>query len=438
MPQCGGKPCNFPDLPLLGYHACALCRCDLHGPCGIFFSEQSIKFQNVCHPCHRKAFKVLGTDTPGHSPVGVAGAKDASDEDSSVSTDEASSEEQELGQSTDDCKVRATAEAAALKQAEKLAIKSFDFKAVTWEDVTVGEVPSTNKQDRGMMVKSVLAIGGYRPENFTAKQIRLVCATLKLSGYRSKSKEETLRIMAVSKLHAASYDAMGNRSNKEAAKAPAKTKNCIFRLINVLFSDEISAKFISLGEKNSKNVLDSGLAGFDEYFWQDVSVQYQSTCSAFDDLAFYDDMFEGINPSVKLNHSWSKLREIYKVLSKDYEVVRENHKKSGNHDDFINFCNNKSEVYYLYLWLQQKPDVTNVVAYELPENVFCDSTANLIIRRPSPTNSYTTRQSLVESVNALVEARKPNAKQLQLTEEKLKSQVSKNRDDAMGRLFIAH
>jgi hypothetical protein len=300
MPQCGGKPCNFPDLPLLGYHGCAICRCELHGPCGIFFSEQSIKFQNVCHPCHRKAFKVLGTDTPGHSPVGVAGAKDASDEDSSASTDEASSEEQELGQSTDDCKVRATAEAAALKQAEKLAIKSFDFKAVTW---------------------------------------------------------------------------------------------------------------------------------------QDVSVQYQSTCSAFDDLAFYDDMFEGINPSVKHNHSWSKLHEIFKVLSKDYEVVRENHKKSGNHDDFINFCNNKSEVYYLYLWLQQKLDVTNVVAYELPENVFCDSTANLIIRRPSPTNSYTTRQSLVESVNALVEARKPNAKQLQLTEEKLKSQVSKNRDDAMGRLL---
>ena len=203
----------------------------------------------------------------------------------------------------------------------------------------------------------------------------------------------------------------------------------------MLFSDEISAKFISLGEKKSKNVLDSGLAGFDEYFWQDVSVQYQSTCSAFDDLAFYDDMFEGIDPSVKLNHSWSKLREIFKVLSKDYEVVRENHKKSGNHDDFINFCNNKSEVYYLYLWLQQKPYVTNVVAYELPENVFCYSTANLIIRRPSPTNSYTTRQSLVESVNALVEARKPNAKQLQLTEEKLKSQVSKNRDDAMGRLL---
>ncbi len=201
------------------------------------------------------------------------------------------------------------------------------------------------------------------------------------------------------------------------------------------FSEEISAKFISLGEKKDKNVLDSGLAGFDEFFWQDVLVKYQTSCSSFDALAFQDAMFEGIDPSIKLNHSWSKLRDIYKVLSKDFEVVRDNHKKSGNHDDFINFCNNKSEVYYLYLWLQEKPDVSNIVACELHDSVFCDSAANVIILRPSPTNSSTTRQSLVESVNALVQAWKPDAKQIQLTDEKLKGQVSKNRDDAKGRLL---
>ncbi len=156
---------------------------------------------------------------------------------------------------------------------------------------------------------------------------------------------------------------------------------------------------------------------------------------SFDDLAFQDAMFEGIDPSIKLSHSWSKLCDIFKVLSKDYEVVRENHKKSGNHDNFINFCNNKSEVYYLYLWLQEKPDISNIVACELPDTILSDSAANVIICRPSPTNSTTTRQSLVESVNALVEARKPDAKQIQLTDEKLKRQISKNREDAMGRLL---
>ncbi len=81
-----------------------------------------------------------------------------------------------------------------------------------------------------MMVKSVVTIGGYRPENFTADQIRQICATLKLTGCRSKSKEETLWIMAISKLHAQSYDAMGN--SKEVTKSPVKTENCIFCLLN--------------------------------------------------------------------------------------------------------------------------------------------------------------------------------------------------------------
>jgi hypothetical protein len=59
-------------------------------------------------------------------------------------------------------------------------------------------------QDKGMMVKSVVTIGGYKSENFTADQIQQISATLKQSGYQSKSKGEALRIMAISKIHAQS------------------------------------------------------------------------------------------------------------------------------------------------------------------------------------------------------------------------------------------
>jgi len=61
-----------------------------------------------------------------------------------------------------------------LKQAEKMALKSYDLKAVTWEDVVVGEVSSTRAQAKGMMVKSVVTIGGYKSENFTADQIQQI------------------------------------------------------------------------------------------------------------------------------------------------------------------------------------------------------------------------------------------------------------------------
>ena len=41
----------------------------------------------------------------------------------------------------------------------------------------------------------------------------------------------------------------------------------MFRLINILLSDEISPKFEQLGARKDKSVLDSGLVGNDEYFW---------------------------------------------------------------------------------------------------------------------------------------------------------------------------
>jgi hypothetical protein len=88
-------------------------------------------------------------------------------------------------------------------------------------------------------------------------------------------------------------------------------------------------------------------------------------------------MLSGIDPSIKLEHSWSKLREIYKTLTKSYGEVFENHKKN-----FINFCGSKSDVYYLHLWLKQKPQLESLVVGDLPEDVFYDSG-----RRPSPTFS---------------------------------------------------
>jgi hypothetical protein len=52
-----------------------------------------------------------------------------------------------------------------------MALKNKDFKAVIWEYIVVVEVPSTRQQDKGMMVKSVVTIGGYKFENFMADQI---------------------------------------------------------------------------------------------------------------------------------------------------------------------------------------------------------------------------------------------------------------------------
>jgi len=204
-----------------------------------------------------------------------------------------------------------------------------------------------------------------------------------------------------------------------------------------------------LGARKKKEILDSGLAANDEYFWQEVMEKYQEVNEEYDELAHTDSMFAGIDPSVKLPHSWSKLRDIYKGVTKSYAEVFENFKKSGNHDDFINFCGAKSEVYYLYLWLQEKPQLEQMVVAELPNDLFIDSAKKEqfeLKRRPSPTGSELSfsrssgnKSSVAASINALVEERRKSREPSQFDEaiskQKLEMKLSRNYEENVKRLI---
>jgi hypothetical protein len=47
MPACGADPFTNTSLPLSGNHGCAICKVELLGPCEVFFSDDSIKYQ-IC------------------------------------------------------------------------------------------------------------------------------------------------------------------------------------------------------------------------------------------------------------------------------------------------------------------------------------------------------------------------------------------------------
>ncbi len=53
MPQCAvGDKCICPNAPLEGRHFCAICKKQLHGPCGEFNGdESSITYRNCCFNC---------------------------------------------------------------------------------------------------------------------------------------------------------------------------------------------------------------------------------------------------------------------------------------------------------------------------------------------------------------------------------------------------
>jgi hypothetical protein len=71
MPKCEAKPCTNTNLPLLGNHRCALCKCELHGTCGVCFLEHSIEHRNICHYCHYHASHAVGMSHQA-APLGTA------------------------------------------------------------------------------------------------------------------------------------------------------------------------------------------------------------------------------------------------------------------------------------------------------------------------------------------------------------------------------
>jgi hypothetical protein len=207
-------------------------------------------------------------------------------------------------------------------------LKMFNPKEVGWDDIKAGDRPRDKPGQAGQMVKSISIICGIDGMSFSTDQLRTMCATFKLSGYWSKKKTELLQILAVGKIHNQLYEVAENAGNTGShGKAPAKTKNCSFRLINILFSNEVSPKFLTIGAKKDKNLLDTGLAANNEYFWQEVADKYQEVNDDYECLAWDDPLFDDIDASVTLPHTWSKLWEIYKGLSKLYLEAFENHKK---------------------------------------------------------------------------------------------------------------
>ena len=70
MPPCSvGNKCVCPTAPLDGRHLCAICKKDLHGPCGVFNGDDgAITNRNRC-------FSYTATDSASESDESTLGTK---------------------------------------------------------------------------------------------------------------------------------------------------------------------------------------------------------------------------------------------------------------------------------------------------------------------------------------------------------------------------
>jgi hypothetical protein len=73
--------------------------------------------------------------------------------------------------------------ASATQQSTLVSAKDIDPKAVTWNDVTVGDRPSNKSVEVRKMVKAALTICGLDAILFSMEQLRTICGVFKLTGY---------------------------------------------------------------------------------------------------------------------------------------------------------------------------------------------------------------------------------------------------------------
>jgi len=296
-------------------------------------------------------------------------------------------------------------------------------------------------------------------EKARASQVRVTQRVNKKSLQVSKA-------MMIRRLMAKRFNELAGVADSvpvERAK-PQKTVHARFRLINCIFSDELSAQS-TMADNVDRSALDAGAVGDNSPFWKLCEDRFNNgfPVNSLDGPFFADTMHfnhptidshhESVNPRIRAVFSSTDLVAMWKEIQKEYERVFTNFKKSGNHnssftreamkawfraddaeeksvdssiksadlDDVFGveeggFCNftNSVVIIYLRLWLNEKPGLTNFVSRQLPEEIQIDSmgapASTMAAKRQLSSNSESKlRKSpdmLAESINNLAKARK--------------------------------
>ena len=160
-----------------------------------------------------------------------------------------------------------------------------------------------------------------------------------------------------------------NRGNGVAHR---KTIHCQFRLLNILYSDEMFVEFFNSGNCASKEELESRSIGKSSKFWINVHESFLHglhDCCFADKVNFHHPMFENANidPSKIIPHSQQKLYDIWKDIQNSYNEVVRNFTLSGNHNSsfssacILNRCHN----------IDNTEDDENSDIYGMEEKGFC-------------------------------------------------------------------
>jgi hypothetical protein len=224
---------------------------------------------------------------------------------------------------------------------------------VAWSDPSAAPAAPSNASDRLLapgdpffavwVVKdpgTTVPPTGNDLRKWTVHQLRKQCAeygvTIKRTGPdRKKLPEGEARAIALDKyLRAKQTVIEGIDSNS------ARTKNCRYRLMNVVFSDKFAKWLKETGARASREDLDTGSLNEKSAFWIAVTVYFNTNTTDYNDIILPEhSLFKSIDPSVIVEADAPQLVEMWKKVAGKYKKISGNFTRSGTHEsEFFQFC----------------------------------------------------------------------------------------------------
>ncbi|OWZ17267.1 hypothetical protein PHMEG_0008806 [Phytophthora megakarya] len=199
---------------------------------------------------------------------------------------------------------------------------------------------------------------------YSTKELRTLCGgfgvpaqSKEYAAYQSKAGYSELLV----KLLEAKTSNRGTEFVSLAGNASArtrKTKNCNFRLINVLFSAMMAPFLPDLVDELARKKRDEGRSPF----WEKVRTEFLSSKQEYARIRYPDDqVFADFNLASPVAHSSEKLHKMWEKLGLEYASVFSQFSNERNCDTDLSACAGRIDVYYLRRWLKDKPELVSVV-----------------------------------------------------------------------------
>ncbi|KAG1713560.1 hypothetical protein DVH05_001346 [Phytophthora capsici] len=151
-----------------------------------------------------------------------------------------------------------------------------------------------------------------------------------------------------------------------------KSKTCNFRLVNVIFGEALATFVDRMNSEPHQNALESDQIIQNHPFWERVRGHFLTIAAVeYNKIVFDDNCFEGFDMSAApVLHSSEKLWTMWRELCAAYKSATARFEKSGDPDsNFLTFCRNRVDVYYLRCWLNVKPHLLVSVNGKLQSNL---------------------------------------------------------------------